>query len=68
MSATEEGEKIGVRTPNVPVYTNRVDKAKYEAMKDALLRIVPRDPPGLTPGEMIAAAAKAAPKGVFPGT
>jgi len=65
---TTDAEKIPIRTPNVPGYTNRVYKAKYEAMKDAIRKIIPRNPPGLTQGEMIAAAARAAPKGMFPGT
>jgi len=45
----------------VPGYANRVDKAKYEALRDALLKIMPRSPSGLTQGEMITVAAKAAP-------
>lgn len=64
----DDPEKVPVRTPNVPGYTGRVDKGKYKAMKVALLKIIPRDPPGLTQGEMISAAAKAAPKGMFPGS
>lgn len=44
--------RIEVENVNVPGYVTRVDKAKYMAMKKALLKVLPRKPPGLTQKEM----------------
>jgi hypothetical protein len=67
MASKAKGEQVEVRTPNQPGYAHRVDKAKYEAMKQVLLRVLP---PGkaVTQAEMLAATAKAAPQAVFPGS
>ena len=61
-----EGPKVVVRTPNKPRSTQRVDAAKYAAMKRVLLRVMPSKAPGLTQNEMMAAVLKASPKDVFP--
>lgn len=45
-------EKIEVENVNVPGHVTRVDKAKYMAMKKALLKMLPRKSPGLTQKEM----------------
>lgn len=61
------GEKIGVENAVSPGRTVNVDKAKYEAMKAALLSVLPRGAPGLTVAE---AKAKLMPKlsqELFPG-
>lgn len=46
------GPKVEVRNVNQPGWTGKVDAAKYQAMKEALLRILPRHAPGLTQTEM----------------
>jgi len=57
---------IVVRTPNKPGYTGRVNREKYEAMRNVVLQIVPRKGPGITQAEMMAAVEKKAPKAAFP--
>jgi hypothetical protein len=41
-------DRIEVENPNTPGRTERLDRAKYEAMRDALLTVLPDIPPGLT--------------------
>jgi hypothetical protein len=50
--ARDTGPKVEVRNANIPGWTGRVDAAKYEAMRSALLRILPRQAPGMTQSEM----------------
>jgi len=45
-------EKIEVENVNVPGKTTRVNAAKYEAMKDAMLRVLPHGAPGLTQAQI----------------
>lgn len=61
-----DGPKVTVRTPNKPGSAQRVDKAKYEAMRAVLLKVLPRKAPGLTQTEMMAAVMRAAPRATFP--
>lgn len=61
-----ERAKILVRNVNVPGYTHPVDAAHYEAMKEVLLRVLPKERPGLTQDEMWSAAAKVADRTLFP--
>ncbi len=58
--------KIVVENVNVPGYTVSVDAAHYESMKKVLLRILPKEGPGLTQAEMFAKAAAAADPELFP--
>jgi hypothetical protein len=44
-------DKITVENVNSPDYVTRVDRAKYEAMKTALMAVLPDEPPGMTPAE-----------------
>jgi hypothetical protein len=57
---------VVVRTPNKPGSSWRVDAVKYEAMRKAMLRVLPRKAPGLTQQEMWDALARVAPKSHFP--
>lgn len=61
------GEKIIVENVNVPGHTSRVDAAKYEAMKTAMLAVLPSAEPGLTQKEMMAAVKPHLPEDLFPG-
>ncbi|MAP94872.1 MAG: hypothetical protein CMK07_07975 [Ponticaulis sp.] len=42
-------DKIEVETINKPGYSERVDRVKYEAMRECFLAVLPSEPPGLTP-------------------
>ena len=57
---------VVVRTPNKPGSSWRVDAVKYEAMRKAMLKVLPRKAPGLTQQEMWDALARAAPRSHFP--
>ncbi|MCT7374951.1 DUF6958 family protein [Chelativorans salis] len=46
-----KAEKIEVENFTSPGRVTRVDKAKYEAMKKALLKVLPKAAPGLTVAE-----------------
>ena len=48
-------DKIVVENINTPGKTTRLDRAKYMAMHDALLQVLPRDAPGLKVAEAKAA-------------
>ena len=41
-------DKIEVRNINAPHHVTRVDRAKYEAMKAALMDVLPGKAPGIT--------------------
>jgi len=58
---------VTVENVNVPGYRTRVDAAKYEAMRHALLRVVPRDRPGITQAEIVRAVVPHLPHDRFPG-
>jgi hypothetical protein len=45
-------ERITVENVNVPGRTSRVNAAKYQAMKEAMLQVLPREQPGLTQAEI----------------
>lgn len=63
---TGEGPKVIVENVNVPGYTHAVDAAHYEAMKKALLQVLPREGPGLTQAEMWTKLAAVADPKLFP--
>ena len=67
MAKTQEGSKIEVRNVNVPGYVTKVDKAKYEGMKKAMLKALPKKPPGLTQQEIRDAVLRLLPESEFPG-
>jgi hypothetical protein len=58
--------KIVVQNVNVPGYTHRVDAVMYEAMRGAMLRMLPRKAPGMTQAEMWSGLAGYAPQKLFP--
>jgi hypothetical protein len=60
-----ERKMVVVRTPNKPNFSQRVDAEAYEAMRRAMMKVLPRRPPGLTQAEMWAALDKAAPRRLF---
>ncbi|HWJ88798.1 MAG TPA: hypothetical protein VNS12_12055 [Pelagibacterium sp.] len=60
-------EKIEVENFTSPGRVQRVDKAKYMAVREAVMRHVPQKDPGATPAELIAAIRPDLPQDLFPG-
>ena len=60
-------EKIEVENFTSPGHVYRVDKAKYTAVRDAVMAHIPAAEPGLTPTELIAAIKPKLPQDLFPG-
>ena len=60
-------DKIEVRNFTSPDHITRVDRAKYEAMKKALLAVMPDTPPGMTPAQAQKALLPHLDQGLFPG-
>ena len=59
--------KITVENVNVPGSVTRVDRDKYEAMKDAYLSALTSEAPGMTAAEIKAALLPNLPETLFPG-
>ena len=60
-------DKIEVRNYTSPDHVTRVDRAKYAAMKTALLKVLPADPPGMTVKDAKAALLPHLDQTLFPG-
>ena len=60
-------DKIEVENVNHPGKTERVDRAKYEAMRSAMLAALPSGGPALNAAELKAAILPALPDALFPG-
>lgn len=60
-------DKIEVENINVPGHVTRVDRAKYEAMKTAMMASLTDQSPGMTAAEMKAALLPHLDPGLFPG-
>lgn len=58
--------RVEVRTPSSDFVTT-VEKPKYDAMRKALFKVLPRKPPGLTQNEMFAQVVRHLPRDLFPG-
>ncbi len=59
--------KIEIENVNTPGRVQRVDKDKYLAMRGALLKVLPKAPPGLTAAEAKAKLLPLLPQNLFPG-
>ncbi|GGA59063.1 DUF6958 family protein [Pelagibacterium lentulum] len=64
MSATND--KIEIENVNTPGKTERVDRAKYEAMRVALLSVLPDEEPGSTVAEAKSALLSQLPEALYP--
>jgi hypothetical protein len=64
---TENEEKTTVENVNVPGKTSRVNAAKYQAMKQAMLRVLPEQEPGLTQSAIREAVIPHLPENLYPG-
>lgn len=60
-------EKIEVENVNTPGRTSRVDKAKYTAMRRALLDVLPEGQPGISAKDAKARLLEHLPEDLFPG-
>jgi hypothetical protein len=60
-------DKIAIENVNTPGRTQRVDRAKCEAMRKALLAVLPDEPPGLTVPDARQALLPQLPDDLFPG-
>jgi hypothetical protein len=47
----DKADRIEVRNISSPHHITRVDRAKYQAMRHALMTVLPTTPPGMTPGQ-----------------
>ncbi len=65
--APEPGKIIEVENVGQPGKLYRVDAAKYAAMREAMLAILPAQKPGLPVAEIIAAVKPRLPQDLFPG-
>ena len=59
--------KIVIESATSPGHTQRVDRAKYMAMREALIAVLPVVPPGITIAEAKAALLAGLPDDLFPG-
>lgn len=59
--------KIQIENVIQPGSTYTVNAEKYEAMRQAYLKVVPASPPGLTPADILTQAKQHLPEDVFPG-
>lgn len=60
-------DRIEVLNVNAPHHVTRVDRAKYDAMRQALLAVLPDALPGMTPAEAQVALLPRLDATLFPG-
>ena len=65
--AVTKSRKIEIENVMSPGHIVRVDADKYEAMKRAFLKVLPKKSPGLTAAEIGAAILPHLPEDLFPG-
>jgi hypothetical protein len=63
----QTNEKIEIQSITSPHHTERVDRAKYMAMREALLKALPSEQPGLTVAEANIAILPHLDQDLFPG-
>lgn len=59
-------DKIEIENVNTPGRTQRVDRTKYSAVRNALLAVLPNEPPGLKVAEAKEALLPLLPDELFP--
>jgi hypothetical protein len=60
-------DRIEIENFTSPGHVQRVDRAKYEAMREALLKVLPTGAPGLTVAEAKERLLPLLPEALFPG-
>ncbi len=63
----DSNDKITLQSITSPAHVQRVDRIKYTAMRDALLSVLPGQPPGITLADAKAALLPRLPEASFPG-
>jgi hypothetical protein len=66
-SSEHRPDRVVVENVNHPGRTSTVDARMYQAMREALLRVLPVEAPGLTQGQMVEAVVPHLPTDLFPG-
>lgn len=66
-AVAEKPARVTVQNVNVPGYATTVDGGMYEAMRRALLKVLPRNAPGLTQAAMMTAVLPHLPEDLYPG-
>jgi hypothetical protein len=64
---TDKTDQITVENVNVPGKTYRVNAVKYQAMKQAMMRVLPIEAPGLTQAEIRESVVPHLPDDLYPG-
>ncbi|KGF68469.1 hypothetical protein LL06_16385 [Hoeflea sp. BAL378] len=64
---SDADDRIEIESITSPHHRQRVDRAKYMAMRDALLPVLPEAPPGITVAEAKAALLDHLSQDLFPG-
>lgn len=64
---TKNDDRVEMRNVNSPDHVVRVERAKYDAMRAAMLAVVPTEPPGLTAAEIKERLLPLLPDTLFPG-
>ncbi len=64
---TTNADRVEMLNVNSPNHVVRVERAKYDAMRDAMLAVVPAEAPGLTAAEIKARLLPLLPEALFPG-
>lgn len=59
--------KIEVENVNTPGRTTRVNRPKYEAMREAILKVIPQGEPGISAKETVEKVKPHLPEELFPG-
>ncbi len=63
---SDADEKIEIESITSPHHVQRVNKAKFMAMRDALLPVLPSEAPGMSVAEAKAALLPTLPQDLFP--
>ncbi len=63
----DKSDKIEVISITTPGRVERLDRAKFEAMRDALLAVLPAEPPGLTVAQARDKLIPLLPQDLYPG-
>jgi|SRR5947207_10969544 hypothetical protein len=64
---TKQDDKITIESVTSTSFRQHVDRAKYAAMREALLAVLPSEPPGIAVPEAKAALLPLLPNDLFPG-
>ena len=64
---SDGGDKIAIQSITTPGLIQNVDRAKYTAMRKALLSVLPAQAPGMTVADAKAALLDKLPDKLFPG-